>query len=496
MFNRSSGILMHITSLPSPYGIGTLGKDAYRFADFLKKAGQTYWQMLPLGHTGYANSPYQAFSAFAGNPYLIDLDLLKEDGLLKQEEIDACDFGNDDRVVDFGKIYENRYQLLLLAMKRDTNRQAFETFCTENVVWLDDYALFMALKVHFQMKGLTEWEDESIRLRVPEAMAHYREKLNHDVEFYSYLQYLFFKQWKELKTYVNSLGIQIIGDLPIYVSLDSADTWSNPKVFQLDETGKPRMVAGVPPDYFTADGQLWGNPLYDWDYLRDSNYDWWIKRIGATTQLFDVLRIDHFRGFESYYAIPAGAKNAKVGQWMKGPGIGFLNIINQWFTDLKIIAEDLGFITPEVKELLRASGYPGMKVIQFAFDSREPSDYLPHNYDRNCVAYLGTHDNTTIAGWFYEADSDDIEYAKKYLGLNKQEGYNMGFIRGVMSSVANLAVVAMQDYLNLDAKNRMNKPSTVTGNWQWRILHHELTDKLASRIFEITQMYGRIIEQE
>ena len=491
--DRASGILLPISALPSPYGIGTLGKAAYAFADFLHAAGQRYWQLLPLGPTSYGDSPYQSFSTFAGNPYFIDLDLLAEEGLLDKEDLAAADWRNDPRYVDYGKIYEVRFDVLRRAFLRgrERDREAVERFQAENP-WLKNYALYMAVKAHFGMKSWLEWPDEAIRVRAPEAVARYEKELAEDVAFYTYLQYLFFKQWGELREYIHSLGIRIIGDLPIYVAMDSADVWAEPEFFQLGEGNIPTEVSGVPPDYFSADGQLWGNPLYDYDRMRQDGFGWWIRRVEGASRLFDVIRIDHFRGLESYWAVPYGAETAREGRWRKGPGMDLVGVLTQWFHGLDIIAEDLGFLTPEVHQLLRDSGLPGMKVLEFAFDAREPSNYLPHTYERNCVCYVGTHDNETVMQWREQADRADVTFARKYLGLNEAEGFHWGMIRGGMSSVADTFVVQMQDYLGLGAEGRMNTPGTLGNNWRWRLLPGEASPALARKIRRYAHMYGRL----
>ncbi|HIR19280.1 MAG TPA: 4-alpha-glucanotransferase [Candidatus Pelethomonas intestinigallinarum] len=491
--DRASGILLPISALPSPYGIGTLGKAAYAFADFLHAAGQKYWQLLPLGPTSYGDSPYQSFSTFAGNPYFIDLDLLAEEGLLDKEDLAAADWGNDPRYVDYGKIYEVRFDVLRRAFLRgrERDREAVERFQAENP-WLKNYALYMAVKAHFGMKSWLEWPDEAIRVRAPEAVARYEKELAEDVAFYTYLQYLFFKQWGELREYIHSLGIRIIGDLPIYVAMDSADVWAEPEFFQLGEGNIPTEVSGVPPDYFSADGQLWGNPLYDYDRMRQDGFGWWIRRVEGASRLFDVIRIDHFRGLESYWAVPYGAETAREGRWRKGPGMDLVGVLTQWFHGLDIIAEDLGFLTPEVHQLLRDSGLPGMKVLEFAFDAREPSNYLPHTYERNCVCYVGTHDNETVMQWREQADRADVTFARKYLGLNEAEGFHWGMIRGGMSSVADTFVAQMQDYLGLGAEGRMNTPGTLGNNWRWRLLPGEASPALARKIRRYAHMYGRL----
>ena len=491
--DRASGILLPISALPSPYGIGTLGKAAYAFADFLHAAGQKYWQLLPLGPTSYGDSPYQSFSTFAGNPYFIDLDLLAEEGLLDKEALAAAAWGHDPRYVDYGKIYEVRFDVLRRAFLRgrERDREAVERFQAENP-WLKNYALYMAVKAHFGMKSWLEWPDEAIRVRAPEAVARYEKELAEDVAFYTYLQYLFFKQWGELREYIHSLGIRIIGDLPIYVAMDSADVWAEPEFFQLGEGNIPTEVSGVPPDYFSADGQLWGNPLYDYDRMRQDGFGWWIRRVEGASRLFDVIRIDHFRGLESYWAVPYGAETAREGRWRKGPGMDLVGVLTQWFHGLDIIAEDLGFLTPEVHQLLRDSGLPGMKVLEFAFDAREPSNYLPHTYERNCVCYVGTHDNETVMQWREQADRADVTFARKYLGLNEAEGFHWGMIRGGMSSVADTFVAQMQDYLGLGAEGRMNTPGTLGNNWRWRLLPGEASPALARKIRRYAHMYGRL----
>ena len=490
---RSSGILMPISSLPSPHGIGTLGAEARKFVDFLADAGQSWWQILPVGPTSYGDSPYQSFSAYAGNPYLIDLDLLCEDGLLTPAEVNAVSWGTDPTRVDYSAIYNGRFPLLHLAMERGWERDAdkVKAFSEENDAWLPDYALFMALKRHFGMNAWTEWPDEDIRLRRPEAVARYREELADDIRLFTYIQYLFFRQWEALRSYAHEKGIGIIGDLPIYVAMDSADVWADPRAFQLDERNVPAEVAGVPPDYFTADGQLWGNPLYDWDAMKADGYTWWIRRIAGASRLYDILRIDHFRGLESYWAVPYGETTAKVGRWVKGPGMDLMNVLTEKFPNIQFIAEDLGYLTPEVRQLLEDSGLPGMKVLQFAFDSREAANYLPHTYPRHCVCYAGTHDNSTLMGWKDEAAPADIAMAREYLGLHDEEGFNWGVLRGGQSSVADLFIAQMQDYLGLGSEARMNTPGILGGNWQWRMLPGQITDELTARIARMTSLYGR-----
>lgn len=485
---------MPISALPSRYGIGTLGKKAYEFADFLKRAGQRYWQLLPLGPTSYGDSPYQSFSSFAGNPYFIDLEELVDDKLLRKSELDSINWGTEPRYIDYGKIYESRFKVLEKAKKCgwERDREAVKLFEEENSRWLPDYALFMALKRHFGMKSWTQWPDEGARLHRAESLDKYRDLLKDDVELFIYIQYLFFKQWTKLKAYINSLGIGIIGDIPIYVAMDSADVWAEPEFFKLDEQNVPEAVSGVPPDYFSEDGQLWGNPLYDWERMESDGFGWWIRRIDGASKLYDIIRVDHFRGFDSYWVVPYGAETAKQGEWAKGPGMKLVGVLNSWFGNLEFIAEDLGEATDGVRQLLADSGWPGMKVLEFAFDSKESSNFLPHTYTENCICYTGTHDNSPIALWREEASAEDLAYAERYLGINDREGFNWGFIRGGMGSVAKLFVAQMQDYLELGRYHRMNTPGTQSGNWQWRLLDGEASDELADKIFEAAKLYARI----
>jgi len=493
MTERSSGILMHITSLPSHYGIGTFGSEAYKFVDFLERAGQSYWQVLPLGITGFGDSPYQSFSAFAGNPYFIDFELLSKEGLLEEADYKNVDFGNDDEKVDYKKIFKNKMPILRIAFERSRGKylEEIKVFREENKDWIEDFALYMAIKKEFNLKSWQEW-DEDIKHREKSVMTNYCEKLKDEIDYWIFLQYIFFKQWQSLKSYANNKGIKIIGDIPIYVASDSADTWQNTEIFLLDKDKNPISVGGCPPDAFSKTGQLWGNPLYDWDLLEKRNFNWWISRIKNNMKLFDVTRIDHFRGFESYWEVPFGEETAINGKWSKGPGMKLFDAINKELGKVDIIAEDLGFLTNEVVELREKTGYPGMKVLQFAFDTREESDYLPHNYDKNCVVYTGTHDNDTACGWLKSAEKADVEHAIKYLKLNADEGYHWGFIRGVWSSVANLSIAQMQDFLGLDSAARMNIPSTIGINWKWRIKGQCLTNELSEKIYDITRLYGRL----
>ena len=483
---------MHISSLPSPYGIGTLGKAAYDFADFLHRAGQRYWQILPIGPTSYGDSPYQSFSTCAGNPYFIDLDLLEQDGLLTREEIDAVDWGTDAGRVDYGFQYSVRFDLLYNAYLRgrDRDADALREFRDANP-WVEEYALYMALKRSNSMQSWEHWPEE-IRLRRPGAADTYATVLAEDTNFFIYLQFLFFRQWNRLRDYVHGLGIRIIGDLPIYVPYDSCDVWANPQLFQLDEGGLPTGVAGVPPDYFSEDGQLWGNPLYNWDAMRADGYRWWMQRIAAAGRLFDVIRIDHFRGLESYWSVPYGDVNARRGHWVKGPGQDFIDAVRRSFPELHLIAEDLGFLTPEVIELQRNSGYPGMKVLEFAFDPREPSNYLPHRYTTNCICYSGTHDNETLVQWLDGASPETVQYVQEYLGLRDRSECVSGILRAGMASVADVFIAQLQDYLELGAEARMNEPGTLsTKNWSWRVDASLLTDELADRIARMVKLYER-----
>lgn len=484
---------MHISSLPSPYGIGTMGKAAYDFADFLAEAGQSFWQVLPVSPTGFGDSPYQCFSSFAGNPYFLDLDLLENDGLLKKSEYSCLDWGSDPLHVDYGKLYKNRFPILRTACGRllSGDTADFDLFCSQNAFWLDDYAIFMSLKDQYGGKAWLDW-NTLLRMRISYSIDKTKAELGSDISFWKAVQYLFFRQWKALRSYSNKLGISIIGDLPIYVAPDSCDVWASPDCFQLDSDMRPTEVSGCPPDGFSEDGQLWGNPLYNWDRIRKDGYAWWIQRIAHQFELFDVLRIDHFRGFDGYYAIPYGAKNARNGEWHKGPGIELFRALDNSLGKRFYIAEDLGFLTDSVRELLYESGFPGMKVLQFAFDSREESDYLPHNFTRNCVAYTGTHDNDTMNGWFKNAPSTDVVKARDYMRIAEGESLPHAMIKELWASVADIAITTMQDVLELDSSARMNIPGTPSGNWLWRMKNGCLTDETAKWLLHITQLYGRI----
>nr|WP_302596656.1 4-alpha-glucanotransferase [uncultured Cellulosilyticum sp.] len=494
---RASGILMHITSLPEAEGIGTFGKCAYEFVDFLKAAGQRYWQILPIGPTGYGHSPYQAFSAFAGNPYLIDLRALVDEGLLEETTYASiCNSGNDSKSVDFEKVVPKKMAALKEAYEKAKNNKnllkEMNKFQKENASWLDDYSLFMAIKISKDEVSWQEWE-EPLKKREESVVESYKDALKDEIGYWVFLQYMFYEQWMTLKEYANGQGIQIIGDIPIYVAGDSSDTWAHPELFKLDEEGTPITVAGCPPDAFTEDGQLWGNPIYDWETLAKTGYDWWIQRIQQNALLYDVIRIDHFRGFESFWEVPYGDKTAKNGQWTKGPGLALFEAIKDKLGAVNIIAEDLGFMTDEVIALREGTGYPGMNILQFAFDPKGDSEYLPHNQIQNSVVYTGTHDNDTIVGWMAQKENKKaLNFAKRYLRLTKKEGYHWGFIRGVWASPASTAIIPMQDLLGLDNTARMNIPSTIGGiNWRWRMEKEDINETLSIKLKKLTKLYGR-----
>lgn len=492
--SRAAGILLSVTSLPSKYGIGCFSKSAYDFVDWLKEAGQTYWQILPVCPTSFGDSPYQSFSTFAGNPYFISLEALIDEGVLTAEECDSMDVGEMEEDIDYEKQYWARYPLLRKAYERSNISQNPEylRFVEENRWWLDDYALFMAVKNYFDGAPWTHWP-EDIRLHWGFALDHYRRELYYDIEFQQYLQFKFFQQYWALKSYANAKGIQIIGDIPIYVAMDSADTWAHPELFQLDENNVPVAVAGCPPDGFSATGQLWGNPLYRWDYHRQTGYDWWLSRLWYCFRLYDVTRIDHFRGFDEYYSIPYGAETAMEGHWEKGPGLELFRRVEQVLGWHEVIAEDLGYVTDSVRRLVQESGFPGMKVLEFAFDSREPSNYLPHRYIRNCICYSGTHDNETLAQWLAQTSETARAYAAEYLGLTEQEGYAWGILRSGLASVADTFIAQLQDYLGLGAEARMNTPGTLSDrNWSWRLQPGLLTAELAHRLRRMNTMYERL----
>lgn len=491
---RKNGILMHISSLASPYGIGTLGKEAREFVDFLKESGQSYWQLLPICPTSYGDSPYQSYSTFAGNPYFIDLDMLSEEGLLDKEEYENIDWESTPDQVNYGALFHKRYPLLRKAAERFLQNPPaeFGDFVEGQKEWLEDYATFMMLKdVH---EGAPWWEwNKALRNCDEGALEVAKKEHQGTIQFWKAVQYLFFEQWKALKAYANEKGIEIIGDLPIYVSLDSVDVWRSPELFQLNEEKIPKEVAGCPPDGFSADGQLWGNPLYDWDYMEKDNFKWWVNRIDYLCNIYDVLRIDHFRGFEAYYAIPYGNETAKGGCWKQGPGMKLFDAVERTIGKKRIIAEDLGFLTDGVRKLLADSGFPGMKVLEFAFDSRDENsiNYLPHNFVKNCVAYTGTHDNEPVLGWMETAAETDVSYAKEYLRLSKEEGYHWGMMRALFATVADTTIVQAQDILGLGSESRMNAPSTVGKNWKWRSKNGVFTKELAQTLLGLMKLYSR-----
>lgn len=496
---RTCGVLMHITSLPSPYGVGTLGSEAYKFVDFLKKAGQTYWQILPVGPTGFGDSPYQSYSAFAGNPMLIDIDELIKAGLVSEDDKDLKILAEKKEFADFGQMFSFKRLILAkahaaFAANADSEQKyLFGKFCRKNAWWLDDYAMFMSMKYFFKQVMWTEWAD-SYRLRDPQTLAKYAEEHGVDIDCWKFMQFLFFRQYKDLKKYANKRGISIYGDMPIYVSMDSSDIWANPEMFMLDSDRKPTKVAGCPPDDFSPTGQLWGNPLYDWDYMDKNNYKWWIKRVQYSAKLFDLTRIDHFRGFESFYAIPAGDKTAEHGEWLQGPSMKLFSAIKADLGDVKLVAEDLGFLTDEVKAMLKAAGYPGMNVLEFGFGG-EDSSYLPHNYVKNSVVYIGTHDNETALGWYLAQDKAGKKHIRKYLGLDKSASDSKvvrELIRCAYASVSENCVIQMQDWLCLDNSARMNIPSTIGGgNWAWRMDKDACTKELAKAMKKMAKTYFR-----
>ncbi|MGI6029237.1 MAG: 4-alpha-glucanotransferase [Candidatus Heteroscillospira sp.] len=490
-FQRCSGILMPVSALPSPYGIGTLGRAAFEFADFLHESGQSLWQILPLGPTGFGDSPYQSFSSFAGNPYLIDLDELAEAGLLLHSEINAVPWGSDSGYVDYGLLYSGRLPLLALARERGRRNAelcaAVETFSAENAVWLNDYALFMALKRHFNMRPWHEWP-EDIRSRESEAMEHYRRLLRDDLELECFIQYCFFTQFYRLRGYCRSIGLRLVGDLPFYTAPDSADVWAAPEQFQLDSHLRPTCVAGVPPDFFSENGQLWGNPLYDWERMSGDGFSWWRKRVAAAARLYDIIRLDHFRGFESYWSIPAGAESAAGGRWVKAPGTSFIKMLKDSFPQTMFVAEDLGIITDDVRALRSFSGFPGMAVLSFAFDPEQESSYLPHKLERSCFCCTGTHDNEPL-GAFCANISDDVQgFISLYCGGVSP----LDIIRSGMCSPADVFIAQLQDWLEADAGARMNTPGLSSGCWQWRLTPGQLTQELKSRIFNMTKATCRL----
>lgn len=498
-FERASGILLHPTSLPGAFGIGDLGQEAYKFVDMLASCKQQLWQICPLGPTGYGDSPYQCFSAFAGNPLLINLNALVQQEYLTRGDVNIH-VRFDDHSVDYGRVIE--YKTALLRNAHQTfrtaaapeHRQEYEKFCAEEKTWLDDYALFMALKEHHEGAVWNTW-DKKLITRQPATLETWKKKLEQSISYQKFIQYLFFKQWRALKAYANNKNIKIIGDVPIFAAYDSADAWSHPDLFFFDENGQPTYIAGVPPDYFSPTGQLWGNPLYRWDVMKKRKYTWWISRIAKTLELVDIVRLDHFRGFAKYWRVPAGETTAINGSWEPGPGKSLFRAIEKALGKLPIIAEDLGVITPDVVELREAFEFPGMKILQFAFDSKEDNDYLPHTYDKNCVVYTGTHDNDTTRGWYEKCSSEDADQVRKYLQTG---GHDIcwDFIHAAWSSVADIAVTPLQDILCLGSEARMNTPATSGQNWKWRFTWEMIPQHALDRLAMFTQIYGRAVTSE
>lgn len=490
---RKSCIIMHISSLPSEYGIGKMGRHAFAFADFLRSAGVKCWQILPLSPTSYGDSPYQSFSVNAGNPYFIDFEILEGDGLLEKHEYSSFTWESEPDKVDYSIIYENCFKVLRIAYSRfkPSKFPEYRRFCDECKDWLDEYALFMALKAKNGGRAWYEW-DSDLAMHRPKAVSAAKKELKNDIGFYKFLQFEFARQWSELKKYVNDCGIEIVGDIPIYCALDSVEAWADHRLFQFDRKRRPVCVAGCPPDEFAPKGQLWGNPLYDWDYHKKTGYKWWIDRIKSAAELYDIVRIDHFRGFESYYTIPYGNEDATVGEWKKGPDYELFRLAEEKLGRLNIIAEDLGFLTPEVHVMLDKCGYPGMKVLQFAFSDGE-NDYLPHNFTTtNCFAYTGTHDNETLNGWAAGMDKKSLKFAKRYLNVRKRSDIPAAVIRAAWGSVAMVAAAQMQDFLDSPADDRMNTPSTLGGNWQFRTRESDFTPELAKKIHRLNKMYNRL----
>ena len=494
MSERAAGILMPISSLPSEYGIGCFSKSAYEFVDWLKKAGQSYWQILPLGPTSYGDSPYQSFSTFAGNPYFISLEALVEEGVLAKAECEAVDWGKVKGSIDYKKIYEGRYPLLRKAYERSNVHEnaAYQQFVKENSWWLSDYALFMAVKDRFDGVEWKLWADD-IKLRWGPAMDYYREELYFDIEFHQYMQFKFYEQWMQLKTYANKKGIQIIGDIPIYVSADSSDVWTHPKLFKLKPDRSPKLVAGVPPDYYSATGQLWGNPVYNWAAHKAENYAWWIWRMKSNMALFDVVRLDHFRGFAAYWEVGADEETAINGKWRKGPGMELFNAIEKALGPVPLIAEDLGVQTDEVKKLLEESGFPGMRVLIFGFTPDYDNEHLPHNYKPNSIVYTSTHDSQTVCEQIMDICSEpEKQFAYRYLRTSHAEAMGWSAIKCVWASSANIAMTTLQDLLSLGADSRMNTPATIGGkNWRWRVRAEALNPTVSSMLGEITKTYMR-----
>lgn len=490
---RGAGILLSISSLPTEYGIGTLGADAYEFVDLLVEAKQKYWQVLPVGPTSFGDSPYQSFSAFAGNPYFIDLNTLVSEGLLEKEEIASYNWGTDPTDVDYAVMFENRFTVLKQAFMKSghRNKKEYKSFIKENAFWIEDYSFYMALKFHFDNNEWLLW-DEDIRFREKAALKRYKEELAEEIDFWKFCQYKFFQQWEKLKSYANAKGIRIIGDIPLYVSMDSADVWVHGRLFELDERKQPIHVAGVPPDCFSADGQRWGNPLYDWKAMEAENFGWWEERMKSSAKLYDVIRIDHFIGIVRYYSIPASCSTARVGRWRKGPGAKLTNVIKQAVGDADIIAEDLGTVVPSVRRLINRTGWPGMKILEFGFDGNITNEHLPHNFTSpNLIVYGGTHDNETIAGFFADKKKRELKFVKKYLNIEKKKQIPSGLIRCAYASVAGTAIFQLQDILELDNRARMNLPSTVGNNWRWRMFPGQFKREHARKLRKLAETYGR-----
>ncbi len=489
---RGAGLLLPISSLPSPYGIGTLGREAYKFVDYLTEAGQKYWQVLPVGPTSYGDSPYQSFSAFAGNPYFIDLDYLVEEGLITKAQIKKFPWGDNAEYIDYATVYNSRFKILRMAFENSdyANEDAYRQFEKDNSYWLDDYSLYMAVKFHFDNKEWATW-DYDIKARQTEAINRYREELSEDIAFWKFCQYKFFEQWNKLRKYANEQGIEMIGDIPIYVAMDSADVWAHKELFELDEDFKQINVAGVPPDAFSEDGQLWGNPLYNWPEMERQGFEWWKQRMASNSKLYDYIRIDHFIGVVNYYSIEAHCNSAKEGVWREGPGKKLTDAIDSAIGDAKIIAEDLGVVSPAVRELLAETGYPGMNIIEFAFDGSPDNSHLPHNYKPNSLVYGGTHDNETVAGFFNAKKTSELKYAYQYLGVDNKKDIPSAVLRAAYASVSAIAIFQVQDILEMGNESRMNTPSTVGDNWKWRLTKGALTKKKAKELKKLAEFYAR-----
>ena len=491
---RECGILLPVSALPSKYGIGCFSHEAYEFIDQLKKAGQSYWQILPLGPTGYGDSPYQSFSSYAGNPYFIDLETLVKEGLITEKDCSMLDSGQYEERVNYGNLYTTRTVILRKAFNSFKGGADYNEFISENAFWLDDYCLYMAIKTENDGESFLNWQEE-YRNRDKKTLEKAKKELASEIEFYQFQQYEFYKQWNNLHKYANKNNIKIIGDIPIYVALDSSDTWAEPLLYQFDSNNLPQAVSGCPPDGFSKTGQLWGSPLYNWEYHKETGYKWWTDRIAHCFKLYDIVRIDHFRGFDEYYSIPYGDKNAVNGTWKKGPGKDLFETLEKNLGKLNIIAEDLGFVTDSVRELLESTGFPGMKVLQLAFDEREAANYLPYTHTRNCVVYTGTHDNNTTRGWYNDTSESCKIFIKDYLDNQyiNEENISWRMVSLAMSSVADLCIIPMQDYLNLGSSARINTPSVLGNNWEWRLTKNSVGDRILDRIRSLAVTYGRTI---